>query len=87
MQLHLQKYHTSSWRSRMNKIKLAMMLLPVLRVLYEDGVLDIVPGSDPGEHEYIQLSEEVFRGLFPEVEREVDELTTYLDGVKIMAAL
>ena len=71
----------------MNKIKLAMMLLPVLRVLYEDGVLDIVPGSDPGEHEYIQLSEEVFRGLFPEVEREVDELTTYLDGVKIMAAL
>lgn len=71
----------------MNKIKLAMMLLPVLRVLYEDGVLDIVPGSDTGEHEYIQLSEEVFRGLFPEVEREGDELTTYLDGVKIMAAL
>ena len=71
----------------MNKIKLAMMLLPVLRVLYEDGVLDIVPGSVPGKHEYIQLSEEVFRGLFPEVESEGDELTTYLDGVKIMAAL
>ena len=71
----------------MNKIKLAMMLLPVLRVLYEDGVLDIVPGSVPGEHECIQLSEEVFRGLFPEVESDGDELTTYLDGVKIMAAL
>lgn len=66
----------------MNKIKLAITLLPVLSVLYEDGVIDVMPGSNP----YVQMTEEAFKKLFPYiVPDEKGYLVTYLDGTKVLA--
>lgn len=65
----------------MDKIKLALQLLPVIRVLYSDGVIDIHGGSHP----YIQIHEAMFKELFPDGERVGDNWVTYLDGVEIVA--
>ena len=71
----------------MNQIKLAMSLLPMLHVLYEAGVIDIAP-SLSGDADYIQLREETFRKLFPDVEEdEKHRLVTSLVGVTVMAVV
>lgn len=70
----------------MNAIKTAISLLPLLGVLYNADVIDIMPGSTP----YIQITPDLFRELFPDIgpkERKDDskEFTFYVDGVKILA--
>ena len=67
----------------MNKIKLALTLLPVLQVLYDLDVIDIQPGSVP----YVQLTEEAFRETFTDFHEEHGYLVTHLDGVKILAVI
>lgn len=67
----------------MNKIKLALQLLPVLTVLYDGGVLDICARSSGP---YIQLTEKAFVEIFGEVEPDENGyLVTYLDGVEVLA--
>lgn len=69
----------------MNDLKVALCMLPMLRGLYRGGIIDIMPGYDP-DSEYIQLNEDKFLSLFPDVEpTENGELVTYVDGIKIFA--
>lgn len=69
----------------MNDVKVALRLLPIFRGLYEHGVIDIVPEYEP-EHEYIQLTEQKFRSLFPDVEPDdKGYLNTDVDGVRVFA--
>lgn len=68
----------------MNKIQMALALLPQLSVLYESGVIDIAP-SLYGQG-YIQLTEELFTKLFPDCEVEEDGRYRFnLNGVLIIA--
>ena len=67
----------------MNKIKLALTLLPVLQVLYDLDVIDIQPGNVP----YIQLTEDAFRETFKDFREEGSYLVTHLDGVTIVAVI
>lgn len=68
----------------MNAIKTAISLLPLMGVLYDADVIDIMPGSNP----YIQIDRAFFRKLFPDVSPdEKNYLVTYLDGVKILAVV
>lgn len=68
----------------MNAIKTAISILPLMSVLYEADVIDIMPGTTP----YVQITAELFRKLFPGVEKdEKNNLVTYLDGVKILAVV
>lgn len=68
----------------MNDLKVALRMLPMIRGLYDHGVLDIVPsyiGND-----YIQLKESKFRSLFPDIEPDKDGYFTYsVDGVRVIA--
>ena len=68
----------------MNAIKTAISLLPLMSVLYDADVIDIMPGSVP----YVQITGKMFRKLFPDVEPDDENhLVTYLDGVKILAVI
>ena len=68
----------------MNAIKTAISLLPLMNVLYDADVIDIMPGTNP----YIHITEKMFRKLFPDVDPdEKSHLVTYLDGVKILAVV
>lgn len=71
----------------MNDLKVALRLLPMFRGLYRGGVIDIAPEYNE-ENEYIQLTEEKFRSLFPDVEPdEKGYLNTYVDGVRVSAII
>ena len=68
----------------MNAIKTAISLLPLMNVLYDADVIDIMPETNP----YIHITEKMFRKLFPDVDPdEKSHLVTYLDGVKILAVV
>lgn len=68
----------------MNAIKTAISLLPLMNVLYDADVIDIMPGTEP----YVHITAELFRKLFPDVEpNDKNHLVTYLDGVKILAVI
>lgn len=71
----------------MNDLKVALRMLPLMRGLYRGGVIDIMPQYST-EEEYIQLTEQKFRSLFPDV--EVDEngyLITEVDGIRVMSVV
>lgn len=68
----------------MNAIQTAISLLPLMNVLYDADVIDIMPGSEP----YVHITAKLFRKLFPYVEpNDKNHLVTYLDGVKILAVI
>lgn len=68
----------------MNAVKTAISLLPLMSVLYDADVIDIMPGRVP----YIQITPDLFRKLFPDVNPDdKNHLATYLDGVKILAVI
>lgn len=68
----------------MNDLKVALRMLPMVRGLYDHGVLDIVP-SYTGD-DYIQLNEKKFRSLFPDIEPDENGYFTYhVDGVRVIA--
>lgn len=68
----------------MNDLKVALRMLPMIRGLYDHGVLDIVP-SYTGD-DYIQLNEKKFRNLFPDIEPDSDGYFIYhVDGVRVIA--
>lgn len=70
----------------MNDLKVALCMLHMIRELYRGGIIDIMPGGYNPDSEYIQLNEDKFRSLFPDVEpTENGELVTYVDGIKILA--
>ena len=68
----------------MNDLKVALRMLPMIRGLYDHGVLDIVPSYTGND--YIQLKESKFRTLFPDIEPDKDGyFTYYVDGVRVIA--
>lgn len=68
----------------MNAIKTAISLLPLMNVLYDADVIDIMPGNVP----YIQITPDLFRKLFPGIEPDAkNRLVYHLDGVKILAVV
>ena len=68
----------------MNDLKVALRMLPMIRGLYDHGVIDIVP-SYTGD-DYIQLNEKKFRSLFPDIEPDKDGYFIYhVDGVRVIA--
>ena len=67
----------------MNRIKLALSLLPLLQWLYDQDIIDVMPGSEP----YIQMTEDAFRETFNDIAEDGGYLITYLSGVKILAVI
>lgn len=68
----------------MNDLKVALRMLPLVRGLYKNGVIDITTGFDGSE--YIQLNESKFRSIFPDIEPDdKGYLVTFIDGVEVIA--
>lgn len=68
----------------MDELKMAIDLVPEVRLLYKLGIIDIAPSLM--HKAYIQLTEEKFRELFPEIEPDAEgHLVTYVNDIRIIA--
>lgn len=66
----------------MEEIEMAISLLPYLQVLYKLDVLDVQPGGKP----YIQITEEKFKKLFPEMKPGADGYYRFnYNGIMVLA--
>lgn len=65
----------------MEELKVAISLLPIMSVLYRQGIIDIAPGTAP----YIQLGKEKFVEMFPYAGPVEGRYRIVVDGIEICA--